>query len=307
MRLIAAATDPRALACLEVFSRPPHRLLALITAPDRPKGRGRAAEPSPLALWAWERKIPLLQPEDINHPEILAWITEKAAPRLEALAVIAYGQKLGPDLLALPVHGCLNLHPSLLPKYRGAAPIPRAILAGDTETGVCVIRMEDRMDAGPVLAMKKEPILPEDTAATLGERLFAAGAELFRGVLDSLPNEGRPQDDAKATRAPMLRKEEGRIDWKLSAAEIALKVRGLQPWPGAFSTLQHEGLRLSIRGGRAIKGSGEPGTLLPGPGMHVACGKGVLDVTEVQAEGKRPMPAGDFLRGTRLVPGARFA
>ena len=303
MNLLAAATDPRALACLEAFSRPPHRLLGLITAPERPRGRGRASEPSALALWARERQIPLLQPEDINAPASMSWIRRQAP---EALAVIAYGQKLGPELLALPKHGCLNLHPSLLPKYRGAAPIPRAMLAGDTQTGVCILRMVDRMDAGPILALRKEPILPEDTAASLGERLFAAGAGLFLEVLNRLPLEGTPQDEAKATRAPMLRKEDGRIDWSLSAQEIALRVRALQPWPKAFGTLQPGGLRLSILKARPSPGSGERGTLLASPGFRVACGKGVLEVLEIQAEGKRLMTAEDFLRGTRLLPGTRF-
>ena len=300
MNLLAAATDPRALACLEAFSRPPHALLGLITAPDRPKGRGQASGPSRPVLWARERKIPLLQPEDINAPEALAWIRQRNP---DVLAVIAFGQKLGPELLALPEHGCLNLHPSLLPRYRGAAPIPRALLAGDAETGVCVIRMVDRMDAGPVLACRREPILPGDTAAALGERLFLRGAELFREVLERLPLSGTPQDEALATRAPMLRKDEGRLDWRLGAEEIARRVRALQPWPGAFGMLG--GQRLSIWNVAETAGSGLPGTLLT-PGFRVACGKGALELVEVQAEGRSRMEGEAFLRGARLPPGTTF-
>ena len=271
MNLVAAASDPRAIPSLEVFAAVPHRLSALVTMPDRPKGRGRKAEESALASWVRARGIPVLQPADINACPELASL----AP--EVLAVIAYGQKLGPALLALPRHGCLNLHPSLLPKYRGAAPIPRAILAGDEETGVCIIRMVDRMDAGPVLACAREPIRPEDTAETLGERLFLKGAELFSEVLSRLPFEGVPQDESKATRAPMLKKEDGLLDLSGDPVLNERKVRALQPWPGAFAVVQ--GRRLKIWKARVAQGA--------------------LELLDVQAEGRRRMPYSEYLKGVR--------
>ena len=300
MNLLAASSDPRAIPSLEVFASPPHRLLALVTAPARPRGRGRKAEPSELALWAAARGIPLLQPEDIHNA-----LPEIARLTPEAIAVIAYGQKLKPELLRLPPLGCLNLHPSLLPRWRGAAPIPRAILAGDGETGVSILRMVDRMDAGAVLAQRREPIRPDDTAESLGERLFTIGAEMFREVLASPLPPGEPQDEAKATRAPMLRKEEGRIDWAREAAEIDRKVRALQPWPTAYAFL--EGLRITIWKARRAAGSGPPGALLSPAPLTVACGTGALILEELQAEGKRRMGAADYVRGARLGPGAAFS
>ena len=288
MKIVAAASDPRAIPSLEIFAASPHELQALVTAPARPKGRGRKEEEPVLVSWARERGVPVLQPEDINACGDLVPLEP------EALAVIAYGQKLDPKLLALPRHGCLNLHPSLLPKYRGAAPIPRAILSGDDETGVCILRMVDRMDAGPVLACSREPIGPDDTAETLGERLFAKGADLFKEVLDRLekgPVPGIPQDEAKATRAPVLKKEDGRLDWAKEASFLERQVRAFQPWPGAYAVLG--GLRIKVWKARAVEGGSGP--------LVVPCARGFLELLEVQAEGKRRMPAGEFLKGTRLA------
>ncbi len=306
MRLVAAASDPRALPCLECFSRAPHTLLALLTAPDRPRGRGKRSRPSDLALWARERDIPVLQPEDVNAPEVLAALRSLAP---DALAVIAYGQKLGPELLALPRHGCLNLHPSLLPRHRGAAPIPWAILSGDAETGVSIFRIVARMDAGPLLAWKAEPIRPDDTAETLGERLFALGPDLFDEALAHAATPGQPQDEARVTRAPLLRKEDGRVDWRREASHIERQVRALQPWPGAHGLLRSAPgdapIRLVLWRSRVVPGQGPPGSLLDG-GLVVACGRDALAVEEVQPEGRRRMDAAAFLRGTRLAPGAAF-
>lgn len=303
MRIVAASSDPRALPCLEGFTTSPNSLLALLTAPERGRGRGREAKPSELVLWAKAREIPVLQPEDVNSPEVLT-VLRGLAP--DALAVIAYGQKLGPELLALPKHGCLNLHPSLLPRWRGAAPIPRAILAGEAETGVCIIRMVDRMDAGPVLASAPEPILPEDTAESLGDRLFGKGAGLFIEVLEKLRNgccEEIPQDEALATKAPKLKKEDGLIDWRRDAGAVERQVRALQPWPGAYATLPlgKGPVRLTVWKARAVDAQGAPGDILkvPGEDLVVACGQGAISLLEIQAEGKRRMPVADFLRGLR--------
>lgn len=310
MRLVAAATDPRALPCLERFTEPPHTLLAVLTAPDRPRGRGKAVQPAPLAAWAVGRGILLLQPEDVNAPDVLAQLRALAP---EAMPVLAYGQKLGEALLALPRHGCINFHPSLLPRHRGASPIPWTLLAGDAESGACLIRMTGRMDAGPILAVRKEPVLPDDTAETLGERLFALGPALYDTVLDQLadgPLPGLPQDESRATRAPLLTKADGAVDWTLDAAAIARRVRAFQPWPTAYAAFSPEdgrpALRLTLWVARPEEGSGTPGTLLADRPFSVACGRGALALLEVQPEGRRRMPAADFLRGLRGAPGARF-
>ena len=310
MRLVAAASDPRALPCLERFSNAPHTLLALLTAPDRPQGRGKRSRPSALALWAGGKGIPVLQPEDVNAPEVLAEL-RRLAPA--AMPVIAYGQKLGLELLALPRHGCLNLHPSLLPRHRGAAPIPWAILSGDAGTGVSIFRMVSRMDAGPLLAARAEPIRPADTAATLGERLFALGPGLFEEALGKLDrgDPGRIQDETQATRAPLLRKEDGLVDWRREASHIERQIRALQPWPGAYGLLQPSPggspIRLALWRSHVVPGQGPPGSLLlPGGGLVVACGRDALALEEVQPEGGRRMGAEAFLRGARLAPGAAF-
>lgn len=308
MNLVAAASDPRALPCLERFSREPHTLLALLTAPDRPQGRGKRSQPSSLAIWAEESGIPVLRPEDVNAPEGLA-VLRRLAP--DAILVIAYGQKLGPELLALPRHGCLNLHPSLLPRHRGAAPIPWALLSGDAETGVSVFRMVSRMDAGPILAVRPEPIRPDDTAGTLGERLFALGPGLFEEALGKLDREipGQLQDDTQATRAPALRKEDGRVDWRREALALERQVRALQPWPGAYGLLQsapgNSPVRLVLWRTRVVGGQGPPGSLL-GEGLVVACGRDALKIEEVQPEGRCRMETPAFLRGTRIPPGTAF-
>jgi methionyl-tRNA formyltransferase len=311
VNLVAAASDPRALACLERFNHSPHTLLALLTAPDRPQGRGKRSRSSALTLWAKERGIPVLQPEDVNAPEVLAAL-KRLTP--DALPVIAYGQRLGPGLLALPRHGCLNLHPSLLPRHRGAAPIPWAILSGDAGTGVSIFRMVSRMDAGPLLAARAEPIRPDDTAGTLGERLFALGPDLFDEAIEKLAHggTGEPQDETQATRAPLLRKEDGRVDWRREALALARQVRALQPWPGAYGLLQSSPgdspLRLVFWRARVVPGRGAAGTLLAAPGddLVVACGQDALAIEEVQPEGRRRMETPAFLRGTRIPPGAAF-
>lgn len=273
-------------------------IAGVITQPDQPAGRGRALTPPPVKTLAERLGLPLIQPRRLRDPEALeqlrAW-----APDL--IVVTAFGQILRPDVLDLPPHGCLNVHASLLPRWRGAAPIQAAILHGDAETGVTIMKMDPGVDTGPVLAQRALPIAPDDTAETLGARLARLGADL---LIETLPAYLRgeihpqPQDEAHATYAPLLKKEDGALDFNRPAEHLACKVRAFHPWPGAFMDWR-EG-RLKVRRAHAVAGQAAPGqTLRVGrlPGVGTASGLLVLD--EVQPPGKRPMPGEVFLHGAR--------
>ena len=282
-----------------------HRLAACVTQPDRPQGRGRQLAPCPVKAFAVEAGVPVLTPEKIGdaRPELAA-----LAPDL--IVVAAYGQYIPRAIIALPRLGCINIHPSLLPKYRGAAPMQWAVANGDTETGVTIQEVGARMDAGPILLQARHPIAPEDDLNTLEPQLARLGADLMLEAirqLDTGTATRRVQDEALVTMARKLEKADARLDWSQPASVLHNRVRGFQPWPGAFCSVQ--GKRLGVAKTRVEQAHGEPGALLDagGDGPLVACGEHALRLLAVQPEGKRTMPGPDFLRGTRLEPGTRFA
>ena len=280
-------------------------VVAVVTQPDKPKGRGQALGIPPVKALALERGVPVLQPTKLRTPPFADVLREL---RPDVCVVTAYGKILPPDLLAVPRLGCLNVHASLLPRFRGAAPIQWAIAHGDAETGVCLMLMDEGLDTGPVLACRRQPIAPDETSAGLHQKLAALGGQLLR---DELPRylrgelTAQPQPAEGAVYAPIIKKEDGRLDFGRSAQELARRVRAFTPWPGAFTHL--DGALLKVHRVRVGEGRGEAGTLIAaGPaGLEVACAEGSLLLQEVQPEGKRAMSAADFLSGRKLVPGSR--
>ncbi len=287
-----------------------HNIVAVVTQPDKPRGRGLDTVPSPVKELATSEGIPVLEPSRLRDESFMQKLKDLAP---EVIVVVAYGKILPKQILELPPMGCVNLHASLLPKYRGAAPINWAIVNGEKETGNCTMLMDEGMDTGSALMCEKEPIGEEDTAEDLFKRLSVKGAELLSVTIDRLV-EGRitpvPQDHSKATYAPMLKKEDGRIDWKKNAIGIKNHLRGLYPWPGAFTTWERGTLK--VHGGRVADADSAPvsgpGTIkgFTREGILVECGKGVFEITELQPENKKRMSAIDFIKGYRLKEGERL-
>ncbi|HEV2282241.1 MAG TPA: methionyl-tRNA formyltransferase [bacterium] len=292
-------------------------VVAAVTRADKPRGRGLHVEPPPIARAASEYALEVLQPASLRDPVFLA--------RLRALApdvgvLVAYGRLVPPEVLAIPPHGIVNVHPSLLPRYRGAAPVARAVAAGDAETGVTILHLSEELDAGDIILQKTVPIGPEDTTGTLTARLAEEGAVLLAEAL-RLIETGRaprlPQDHARATWAPRLAREEGQIDWRRPAAAIVNLVRACDPWPGAFTHLGGHELKIwrarvmAADGGvrrPSAAGQAAPGTVLSVPAddrapLGVAAGEGVVHVHEVQPAAGRRMSAAAYARGHALEPG----
>ena len=315
MRIVFAGSGTFGLPTLRALVEGGQEIALAVTQPDRPAGRGRAVRISPVALFARERDIPVIQPEDVNAKPAIRRI-RKVQPDL--LLVISYGQKIGPYLLGAAPHGAINLHASLLPKYRGAAPINRAIINGELETGLTVIAMTEEIDAGDILGQRATPIEPGETAGELADRLSKFGARLVTEVIREIPLgevERRRQNESQATFAPRLKKTDGLIDWNLPAQEVHNRIRGTTPWPGAYTTLPGSGsrgpLRLVVARSRLVEsaGKGEPGTIVAvtPEGIDVAAAKGVVRLLELTPAGKRAMPAADFARGYRVAAGVRLA
>lgn len=281
-------------------------VLAVITQPDRPRGRGRHLGAPPVARVAQEAGVRLLQPSRLRSPEVVTTLRELAP---DLIVTAAYGKIIPQDLLELPPLGCINVHPSLLPKYRGASPIQSAILHGEDETGVTIMYQSAALDAGDIILQRHVAIAPDDTARTLEATLAEVGAEALTEALHLIA-EGRapriPQDAAYASYAEKLQKAHGRIDWSRPASELVNVIRAMDPWPSAYTW--HRGLRLKIWQGRAVAAHGDPGTVLEvraGDGVVVGTGAGGLLVLDVQPEGRRRMTAEEYVRGARLQPGER--
>lgn len=288
-------------ACLELGE-----VVAVVTQPDKPKGRGQELAQSPVKVLALARALPVLQPVKVKGTDFAQVL---AAYRADVAVVTAYGKLLPQDVLDTPTHGCVNVHASLLPRFRGAAPIQWAIAEGDATTGVCLMRMDAGMDTGPVIARAELPILPTDTSASLHDKLAALGGQLLR---DALPRylagalAPVPQAADGVVMAPMIRKEDGALDFTRPAAALERRLRAFTPWPGAFTTLN--GQLLKVHAAAVVPGAGEPGQVLAASadGIDVACGQGALRLLTLQLEGRKALPAKDFLAGTPLAPGARL-
>jgi methionyl-tRNA formyltransferase len=298
MKLAFFGTPAFAVPTLRALLDSEHEVALVVAQPDRPSGRGQTLQSPPTIVLAREHGVPTMQPAKVRTgalPEALE------ALGLDVAVVVAYGRILTPRLLTAPRLGCINVHASLLPRWRGAAPIQWSILAGDPTTGVATMQMAEGLDTGDVLYMEETPIGPEETAGELTERLSTLGASLLLRTLADLPGP-TPQDDARATFAPMLTKEQGRIDWTRSATELGWQVRGLSPWPGTYTNFR--GDTLKVLKVRPAAGSGAPGELLDGP--VVACGQGALELVEVQLPGKKAVRGADFVNGSRVRPGERL-
>lgn len=307
MRLVFCGTGEIGIPALEyLLGDPSHQVLAVVTQPDKPAGRDLKPRASAVKLLAEARGVPVFQPPKLRDPAAME-VLRGLHPDL--LVVVAYGQILSKSVLDWPRLGCLNLHASILPRHRGASPIQAALLAGDRETGMAVMWMNEGLDTGDVLLVEKIDILPHDTAGSLHDRLAAVAPAALRSALTRIAGGQAPripQDPALATHAPKLRKSEGWIDWTLPSRELALRVRAMSPWPGAFGRLR--GRVLKIHAASAVEGSGVPGCILraDAEAFVAACGSGALQILELQAEGRRRMTARDFLCGAGITPGDVF-
>jgi methionyl-tRNA formyltransferase len=307
MRIIFFGTSEFARDPLRGLIGTDQEIRAVVTQPDRPKGRGRKLLPPPVKLVAQEAGLLVKQPEDPNSKEFIEELEEL---RPEAIVVVAYAHKLGPRLLKLPDHGCINIHPSLLPLFRGAAPINWAIIRGEKRTGVTIMRMNERFDAGEVLMQEGTDIGESETAGDLSVRLSSLGSALLVKTLAALErNEITPerQDENSVTKAPRITKADCEVDWSRTALEICNLVRGLHPKPGAFTYFRDKVIKLSGSVVSTHEGEAEPGRIVDlDGGVHVMTGQGVLNLQYVQPEGKREMSWTDFKNGFRPQVGEKF-
>jgi len=304
VRLIFAGTPPFAAAALEALADAGHDIVCVLTQPDRPAGRGMKLTPSAVKAAAQARGLPVAQPASLKSPEAQA---ELAALQPDVMVVAAYGLILPQAVLDIPRRGCLNIHASLLPRWRGAAPIQRALLAGDVQTGITIMQMDAGLDTGAMLTKTVVPIRETDTAGSLHDALAAAGAQAIVAALSGLDGlTPERQDAALATYAAKLGKEEAQLDWTQPAATLARAVRAYNPVPGAWTLL--DGAPLKIWAAEATAGAGLPGTVLraDAEGLVVAAGDGALALREIQPAGSKRMPAAAFLAGRPLAPGSRL-
>lgn len=298
-RIVFFGTPSFALPSLEKLTKGPDEVVAVVTQPDREKGRGRKVMPSPVKEFALQKGVPIFQPEKIKET---AFIEALRSFEADLFVVAAYGQILPKAVLSLPKFGAVNVHASLLPKYRGPAPIAWAILNGERKTGITTMLMDEGMDTGDILLQSEISVREEDTTETLQDRLASLGAQVLSETLEKI-KKGEihpvPQDHSKATYAPMLKKEDGRIQWTRRAEEIDRQVRAFHPWPGAYAEWQGRVLKIykgEVRKGKAI---GKPGTVLwvGTDFIEIETGEGSYLLKEVQLEGKRRISVRDFLSG----------
>jgi methionyl-tRNA formyltransferase len=306
LRIGFAGTPEFAVPALEALFASPHEVAGVLTQPDRPQGRGRRILPSPVKELALHHGVTVLQPSTLRAGEAQSWVR---ASQLDALIVVAYGLILPPELLALPRLGCINIHASLLPRWRGAAPVQRAILAGDAQTGITLMQMEAGLDTGPTLVKQSVPI-GRDTAGELSARLAQLGARCLLDTLDGLiagTVHATPQSEIGVTHAAKIKKSEAVIDWRCSAREIDRRVRAFNPWPIAQTEFEGEPLRIHAAHPASQEVPSPPGTILAvqEDSILVACGEGALAVTTLQRPGRTVVGARDFAHSRKLV-GYRF-
>ncbi len=310
MRLIFCGTPQFAVPTLEALLARNFSIDLVVTNPDEPSGRSYELKSPPIKMVAEKAGLAVFQPAKLKDPETQAFLSRYQP---DAIVVVAYGHIIPPWMIDLPRLGCINLHASLLPKYRGAAPVAWALIRGERVTGVTTMKIDAGLDTGDILLQREIAVRDSDTTETLSDRLSRVGPDLMVETLERLERgeiEPRAQDHAQATLAPMLKKEDGRIDWSLTAEEIARRVRGLQPWPGAYTTFRGSNLRLWAAAAVPPQpdGAAEPGTAIAqSDKLSVACGHGtLLEVREVQLAGRKRISARDFLNGVRLKPGERL-
>ena len=308
MRTVFMGTPAYALPCLEALLDLQYQVVGTVTQPDKTAGRGRALQVPPVKRFAQAHGLPVLQPPSLRDPQA---VEQLAALHPQLIVVAAYGKILPPPVLALPPRGCLNVHPSLLPRHRGAAPVATAILEGDVTTGVSLMMMDAGMDTGPLLAQQEEPVRPQDTTESLTDRLFRRSSKLLRELLPRyLAGEvrPRPQPLEGATTTRMLRKEDGEVDWEQNAEALERRLRAFTPWPGCF-TYWHGRLLKLLEAHVEDDGYGEQrgrvlALELEEAPAGVVTSRGVLALRRVQLEGKRPLTCAEFVRGHRSFVGA---
>ncbi|WP_170526285.1 methionyl-tRNA formyltransferase [Ruegeria arenilitoris] len=301
MRVIFMGTPEFSVPVLDALVQAGHEIAAVYCQPPRPAGRGKKDRPTPVQARAEELGLPVRHPTSLKSPGEQAAF---AALKADVAVVVAYGLILPQPILDAPRHGCLNIHASLLPRWRGAAPIHRAIMAGDAETGVCIMQMEAGLDTGPVLLRQATPIGPEETTAQLHDRLSAMGADLIVQALDRLPElTPEPQPEVGVTYAAKIDKAEARVDWSRPAVEVDRQIRGLSPFPGAWT--QIEGERVKLLASRLSDGQGMPGEVLD-DALRVACFTGAVELLRLQRAGKAAQDRETFLRGWPIPAGTRL-
>lgn len=307
-RIVFMGTPETAAFTLHELLQAPDPVVGVVTQPDRPGGRGQKKRETPVHRVAEDHRIQLLAPEKLRGEEFLNTL---ASWKPDLIVVVAYGRILPPQVLTLPPQGCLNVHYSLLPKYRGAAPVARAILNGEKKTGVTTMKLVEKMDAGPILLQEELLLAPDDTTASLQTRLSPLGAKLLLETIRKLKAGSVvpvPQKEEEATYAPIIKKEDGRIDWSQPAETIERRARALYPWPSTYT--QWRGKLLKVHRATVLKGkeNGFPGEVIRADsgGLWVATGEDVLSLEEVQVENKKRLPSPEFLKGAHLKPGERL-
>jgi methionyl-tRNA formyltransferase len=308
MRIVFMGTPEFAVPSLEALLRADDQVVGVVSQPDRPKGRGQQLVAPPVKLVAARAGIPVLQPLKIRTPEFLQALSDW---KPDLIAVAAYGRILHTPILRLPPMGCVNVHGSLLPKYRGAAPVQWAVINGETETGITTMLMDEGMDTGPMLLQEKLDILPDDTAGTLAPRLAELGGRLLVDTITQLKAGTlmpKKQDDAQVTMAPLLKKEDGLIDWTMGATSLANRVRGLSPWPGAYTFLGDERWNIWKAVSTREATTDTPGTIVTvnKHSILVATGEGLLDIREIQTANSKRMSVSQFLAGHRVTTGMQL-
>ena len=308
MRIVFMGTPEFAVPSLRALLDNGYNVVAAVTQPDRPAGRGHKLMACPVKQLAQERGVPVVQFEKIKSPEGVACLKELAP---DMFVTAAFGQLLSQEILDIPQHGTVNVHASLLPQYRGSAPINWCILNGETVAGVTTMLTDIGMDTGDMLLKRETPIGELETAGELTERLSEIGAALLIDTLKVYPGSLTPekQDPDQASYQPMLSKDMGRIDWTKSAREIACRVRGLNPWPCAYTENENGRLKIYLARPCESSASAQPGTVTvsgPKEGLVIACGQGALEILEMQAPNAKRMPAKDYLRGKKIEVGTRF-
>ncbi|HKT35605.1 MAG TPA: methionyl-tRNA formyltransferase [Nitrospira sp.] len=308
MRIVFMGTPEFAVPSLEALLKSDDQVVGIVTQPDRPRGRGQHLSPSPVKLIAQREHLSLLQPTKMKDPAFLA---ELSGWKPEVIAVAAFGRILPPAILSLPPRGCINVHGSLLPKYRGAGPVQWALINGETETGITTMLMDEGMDTGAMLLQATMAIEPDDTAGSLSPRLAELGGRLLMQTLAQLKAgtlAPHAQDHSQATLAPLLKKEDGVIDWTMAASSIANRIRGLTPWPGAYTFLKEDRWTISRATARDETTTVAPGqiTALTKDTIYVATGKGVLAIHELQPANARRMSAAQYLAGHSLQTGIQL-